>query len=640
MTPASMPAQLGRYKLLRPLGQGGMGAVWVALDTRLNREVALKFPLVNAEANPVAIERFQREARLAASIDHPNFCPVHDVGDDQGYHYYVMPIIAGKPLTAHWQSGEPWPLDRAASLIAALASALAELHARGIVHRDLKPANVMVRPDGSVVLMDFGLARTFEGSSDGLTGTGQSLGTPSYMAPEQAIGDGSKVGPAADVWALGVMLYQLIAGCLPFQGTGFEVMARILHMQPAPPSEMRPVKDARLDAICLQILSKEPAQRPESMKRLVEILSEFGPVSSTQPLPKSKASPLESSATLLTQGRRPQRKQDSKTDTIEPKRKRRTSERTEPSPQPVNKRWLLLAAVAVIAVGVIVLGIVLAVNHSSPGTTSEQVVQTERKDKPPTTQKPGVQPQVTEGRRFENSIGMDMIWIRPGTFMMGSPDTDMNAREDERPQHRVTISRGFWIASREVTVGQFKEFAKATAHPEESWKTAFEGQTDLHPVVRVSWHDAMAFCAWLSQKEQKTYDLPTEAEWEYCCRANTTSLYHCGDQSTDLKAYGWHKGNANMTTHLVGAMNANWWSLNDMHGNVAEWCKDQRRVYSKDEVTDPIGTNPDKRPVVRGGAWYSDVEHCRSADRDAFDANYRNHGNGFRVVVRSAPRNP
>src|SRR5262245_32877102 len=118
MPPVSMPAKLGRYKLLRPLGQGGMGAVWVALDPRLGREVALKFPLVHAETNPTAIERFQREARIAASIDHPNFCPVHDVGDDQGYHYYVMPIIAGRPLNEYLRGGAPWPLDKAARLIA------------------------------------------------------------------------------------------------------------------------------------------------------------------------------------------------------------------------------------------------------------------------------------------------------------------------------------------------------------------------------------------------------------------------------------------------------------------------------------------------------------------------------------------
>jgi hypothetical protein len=216
--PTVVPAQLGRYRILSKLGQGGMGAVYLAEDTLLSRRVAVKVPHFTPDDGPTVIARFHREARTAAAIDHPHICPVHDAGEVDGVHFLVMPYIEGSPLSRLIDSNNPWSPARAAALIRQLALAVEALHQRGLIHRDLKPSNVLIRPDGSPVLMDFGLARSFTEQGRRLTQSGAALGTPAYMAPEQILGESASIGPATDVYELGVILYELLAGGLPFGG--------------------------------------------------------------------------------------------------------------------------------------------------------------------------------------------------------------------------------------------------------------------------------------------------------------------------------------------------------------------------------------------------------------------------------------
>src|SRR5438067_2704595 len=153
-----LPDLFGRYRILKKLGAGGMGAVYLAEDTRMRRKVALKVPHFPGGARAAGLDRFQREARLAGSIDHPNFCPVHDVDEIGGVHFFTTTYIEGTPLSEKIAEGESWPAAQAVAMVRKVALAVRELHSRGIIHRDLKPANVMVRPSGEPVLMDFGLA--------------------------------------------------------------------------------------------------------------------------------------------------------------------------------------------------------------------------------------------------------------------------------------------------------------------------------------------------------------------------------------------------------------------------------------------------------------------------------------------------
>jgi serine/threonine protein kinase len=210
--PLSVPGQLGRYRILQKLGKGGMGTVYLAEDDELRCRVALKVPAFDDEEDPKAIERFQRDAEFAQSIHHPYVCPVYAVGKIDGIHYLSMAYIEGTPLNRLIGPGRAWPQQRAAELVRRLAVVLAELHQRKVIHRDLKPHNIMIQADDRPMLMDFGLARSLREDQKRLTRTGQAVGTPVYMPPEQFDGDAKRVGPAMDVYSLGAVLYDLRGG--------------------------------------------------------------------------------------------------------------------------------------------------------------------------------------------------------------------------------------------------------------------------------------------------------------------------------------------------------------------------------------------------------------------------------------------
>jgi hypothetical protein len=264
-----------------------MGAVYLAHDTQLDRRVALKIPNISGPDSPVLLERFYREARAAATLNHPNLCPVHDVGQHQGIPYLTMAYLEGKPLSALLVNGQPLSQRQAAMLVRMLATALQEAHQRGVVHRDLKPANIMMTVRKQPVIMDFGLAqrgavterpiRPAGPAVPGdirLTQTGTLLGTPAYMAPEQIAGDSAAMGPSCDIYSLGVILYELLAGRLPFQGNLEALIGQILLDDPPPPSQFRPDLDAGLEAICLKALAKKPADRYGTMSAFATALSD------------------------------------------------------------------------------------------------------------------------------------------------------------------------------------------------------------------------------------------------------------------------------------------------------------------------------------------------------------------------------
>jgi serine/threonine protein kinase len=270
-----------------------MGTVYLAHDTELDRRVALKVPHAGAGSARLA-EQFQREARAAAALNHPNVCPVHDVGQVDGVPYLTMAYVEGEPLSALVRSGGPVPPARAGALVAAVARALGHAHEHGVVHRDLKPSNILMDRAGRPVVTDFGLARRV--NVDSTTANGMLAGSPVYMAPEQIAPGGEPVGPGCDVYALGVVLYELLTGRPPFDGTLNEVLARALHDAPVPPSRHRPGLDPRLDAICLKALAKKPSARFRSMAAFAAVLESRGTV---RALPKRRAVVLTAVAVVL-----------------------------------------------------------------------------------------------------------------------------------------------------------------------------------------------------------------------------------------------------------------------------------------------------------------------------------------------------
>jgi formylglycine-generating enzyme required for sulfatase activity len=295
-----------------------------------------------------------------------------------------------------------------------------------------------------------------------------------------------------------------------------------------------------------------------------------------------------------------------------------------------------------------------------------------------------------------NSLGMQLIAIPPGEFLMGALESDDLAKKDEKPPHRVRITRKFSIAAHEVTVGQFRAFVEATAFktaaetdgkgtsgydaerrgfeydsPKYSWRSTGYSQDDKHPVVNVNWHDAQAFCKWLSKKEGKTYRLPTEAEWEYACRAGSTKRFVTDDamralrpaanlcdealkkkwDTSTVKKYGldpakiefaaWDDGHA--FTAPVGSYRPNAWGLYDMLGNVGEFCVDgyDADYYAASPEKDPAGpTKKTKGHVVRGGTFLNDARLVRASSRIECPDKYRNYVIGFRVALDHAHSPP
>jgi serine/threonine protein kinase len=253
---------VGRYRIVRPLGRGGMGVVFLAEDQELHREVALKVPTTAALSDPVGEARFLREARVAAGLRHPHLCPIYDMGRAAGRVYFTMPYLSGESLRDRLARG---PVDprTAARWAAKVARAVAIMHRAGLVHRDLKPANVMVDEEDEPVVMDFGLSRSAAPNDGHVTASGAIVGTPAYMSPECVAGQ--PPGPAGDVYSLGVMLYEMLTGRLPFAGSAADMMAARLVDEPPRPSRMRRGLDPRFDAICARATARRTNDRYPTM---------------------------------------------------------------------------------------------------------------------------------------------------------------------------------------------------------------------------------------------------------------------------------------------------------------------------------------------------------------------------------------
>jgi WD40 repeat protein len=272
-----LPVQIGRYLILDRLGAGGMGTVYKAYDPQLDRVVALKMPHLNADAedSTVPTQRFLREARTAAQIDHPHVCRIHDVAEDNGRPYAVMAYVEGQSLAHRLRGGRRYddPVE-AARLVRQVADALDAVHAHGLLHRDLKTANILLDCDGRAILTDFGLARP-RLDAERLTADGAILGTPAFMAPEQAAGRTDRIGPATDVYGLGVVFYRMLTGRLPFQGHAVTVLWKIGNEIPPAPSRLRADLDPDLEAIVLRSMAPRPEDRYASAREMSAALERW-----------------------------------------------------------------------------------------------------------------------------------------------------------------------------------------------------------------------------------------------------------------------------------------------------------------------------------------------------------------------------
>jgi formylglycine-generating enzyme required for sulfatase activity/predicted Ser/Thr protein kinase len=641
-----LPKAFGRYRVEKVLGEGAMGVVYLARDSKLDRQVALKVPKFNDDFEKM--ERFLREARAAATLDHRNICSVYDMGDIDGVHYISMAYIAGRPLTALIDRSRPQSQRSVAMIVRKLALALETAHQAGIIHRDLKPANVILDQQNEPVITDFGLARQLsEDDTSRLTQSGSIMGSPAYMSPEQVNGDIDVIGPPSDIYSLGVFLYEFLTCEVPFDGPAVAVLGQILTQEPQKPSTFRADLDPKLEAICLKMMARQIDDRYRTMREAAATLSDF--LKNRRRNTGHASLPSLPAAARDSQARR---------DTVESDVQRQTSSgRQLPTSQTVpglraafqtssakfSHTLLRLPGWAKGAIGTVVVMLLVYCISLPFHADKAPAIENGDLDPPSPTESPFSADQAIAHQQvwakhldtkveITNSIRMKMVLIPPGEFTMGSADTDNDAEDDEKPQHLVKITKPFYLGVYEVTQQQY-----ATIMGVRPW----QGKKDVkeapdYPATYVSWHDALEFCGKLSEQEGVVYRLPYEAEWEYACRAGTATIFSYGNDTSKLEEYAWFRENADRANekygHRIGQNSPNRWGLFDMHGNVYEWCQDWRADYPQKDVVDPKGLERGTLRVRRSGSFGSSSTNVRSANRGGSSPSSRSGYNGFRVA--------
>jgi serine/threonine protein kinase len=279
ISPQNSPAEaplptIEGYAILEEIGRGGMGVVYKAWQRDLKRPVAIKMVRLGAGTTPENLIRFRQEAELAARLHHPNIVQVYEIGHLDRRAFLVMEYVEGGTLASRCAS-QPQPAGEAARLVEVLAQTIDYAHRQGVLHRDLKPSNILLTAEGAPRIADFGLA-TFIGLENGLTATGAMLGTPGYMAPEQAKKREGQISPATDVYGLGAILYELLTGRVPVAGTDLvDFLCRLVEEEPISPRRLQPGVPRELETVCLKCLQKDPRHRYASAEALAEDLRRF-----------------------------------------------------------------------------------------------------------------------------------------------------------------------------------------------------------------------------------------------------------------------------------------------------------------------------------------------------------------------------
>jgi serine/threonine protein kinase len=671
LAPAQQPDEIGRlgpYRVLQVLGAGGMGVVFQAEDPQLKRPVALKAMLPALAANDSARKRFLREAQAAAAIQHDHIVTIFQVGDDRGTPFLAMEFLRGESLDARLQREGKLPVPEVLRIGREIAEGLAAAHAQGLIHRDVKPANVWLEAralrapsprtgeetitqgglgaaDYRVKILDFGLART-AGADAQLTQVGAIVGTPAYMAPEQA--NGEPVDHRCDLFSLGCVLYRLCTGELPFKGPDpLTLLLAVFSANPRPPREVNPAVPAGLSDLVMQLLAKKPGDRPQSAGAVAAALEEMAGDRTVALAPMPRGLPGVAA----------------------------------PAPASTSKRLGLLLGAGGVLVALLVLFVLV---KPSPQTGNG----------PPSLPSPAVAPfDAARAREHQeawakhrgvplestNSLGMQLVLIPPGEFLMGYSEQEIEDLLREIPEkliadrvrasgppHRVKLSRPYLLGKHEVTSGQFAEFVEATGYPtgaEKSgkgasvyaprgktlyaldpkinWRNPGFAHTKEHPVGALTWEDARDFCLWLSRKEGRVYRLPTEAEWEFACRAGATGLSPYGPSPTADQAV-LKRGPVPKFESVRGGRKANAFGLVDMIGNVWEYCADFYAPYSPAEQTDPAGPlfGDEQKSRIRRGFSYDNDRFLGCAYRLKTGQTQAGGASGFRVVCELGPPAP
>ena len=691
--------QVDRYKVLQHLARGGMADVFIAEDVDLKRQVALKVMLDVLAADDTFVQRFRREAQTVARLDHPNIVQVYSTGlTPMGQPYIAMQFINGGSLSEKLkqfaEQGKLVPTEQALAIIRQIANALGVAHQAGIVHRDLKPGNILIRNDGTPVLVDLGIAAVQGGPK--LTQTGNLIGTPNYMSPEQV--RGLPLDGRSDLYSLGVILYELLSGKRPFDAPeSIAILHKHVYEEPEPLRNLRRDLSAETLQVVETSLAKDPAARYQNAAQMVAaidraIVNESGgaPVRQTTVwLPNPHESDFISRSGVMLQA------------TGFP------TPAAQSKPRKANPVLIggIVVLTAVIAVALFLLfgnngnggdgaeviasGATLTVptrNDAAtlatstleptltplpPLPTDQQIVPTDIPTLTPlphmtdtavptNTPLPQATPTAALPATFTSSDGKLMRLVPAGDFLMGSTSSQVDAAvalcraspdrdscvysefASEIPQRTVTLN-AFYMDETEVTNNEYRACVTAGFCDPPDDGTGTYSRSNYYdrssvygnfPVVYVSWSDARNYCTWAGGR------LPSEAEWEKAARGTDGRLYPWGNTFDTNRANTQDRGKEEITAVGAFASGASPYGILDMAGNVWEYTNDwfDPDYYTNAPSTNPLGpsSSPSGEKVLRSGSFANYQHYARVANRGAVTPTSSTQFRGIRCVVDAA----
>ena len=661
-----------RYRLERQLGQGGMGQVWLATDLATHAElghsdkVALKILPPELTQSTLHARLLVEEATQARKLAHENIVRVYEWAQDPATtsYFIIMEYLEGTDLDVHLTERGTFALDQIKQLLTPVAQALRYAWDKHqLVHRDLKPSNLLLTQQGEIKLLDFGIAARVRSAANAMGMSSvlpANAGTAGYRAPEAGVRQ-RQPSQQLDVYALAVMIYQMLEGELPFGE-----VRNAQHVPSAPK-----VLDQRQWKVLQRGFAFQPELRPASSMALLEALFQSEQQLSAPPqvvvVPPEVRQQQQRQLALMEQRKQAQleekRKQEAVQRELEQKqRKQQAVQRTQAlREQALRLREEEKQRVAQEA---------LTQKREQARKKQEQLAEQQKRLDEIEARVRASQAQIlpeAPGTEFRDPFvdhsgeGPLMVLLPGGRFVMGSSERERQMAlhagaqaswiKRETPQHPVQIGLGFAIGKKPLTVGEWRQFVQATGWRDESapnWQHPGFAQDEHHPVVWISWLDVQAYCQWLSSVTGQRYRLPSEAEWEYACRAGTQSPFSFGEHihsgmanyDSNFTWNGGAKGEARHGTTRSGSFAPNPWGLYDMHGNVWEWVQDL--VHGSYEGAPQDGsawesgaTNGHR--VLRGGSWLYGPRYLRSASRNGYDQNSRNDIVGARIVREIDP---
>jgi formylglycine-generating enzyme required for sulfatase activity/serine/threonine protein kinase len=606
---------MGKYQLLEKIGAGGMGQVYKAFHSGTERIVAIKVILGKGKIDPTLIKRFEREVKAAAKLVHSNIITVFDADQADGRIFMVMEYIKGDDLGEILRKKGQLSVSETVNYILQAARGLKYAHDQGVIHRDIKPGNILVDSSGNVKIVDMGLAKIeIKGDEEELsklTADLSVMGTIDYMSPEQA--ESTKdVDSRADIYSLGATLYHLLIGEVLYPGK--TIIQKILSHRDTPIPSLRinrPDVPPSLDMIFTKMVAKKVEDRYSSMEEVIFALSklEVGTEGDS-------AGTEDKLTTHFERGSYPETIGFKGLKTIVSKKlnKETWTRVTGKTVAYISgifrkiKNHKVLAATGIIG---FVLLVLLLMVFMKLGTKvkeegKEQIAERVKQKEPLKKETSGKEEVVDLGK----GINLEMVLIPAGKFKMGDPGAD----------HEVTLTKPFYMGKYEVTQGQWEGVMGDNPSSTKGAKL---------PVTGVSWKDGQGFIEKLNAKTGGGYRRPTEAEWEYACRAGTTTAYSFGDVLTKSDANCNESGSR---IKEVGSYKPNAFGLYDMHGNVWEWCEDSYGDYPAGSAIDPKVPATGGNRVARGGSFNYGVSHARSSNRGLNSPTARSDDGGFRLA--------